>query len=50
MDMYKRPMWIVNVFGGLSLVSGVFAGLAQFIFGRIAKKKAKKEQESASIF
>jgi hypothetical protein len=50
MDMYKRPTWLVNVFGGLSLVSGVFAGLAQFIFGRIAKKKEKKEQESASIF
>ena len=49
MDMHKRPMWLVNVFGGLSLVSGVFAGLAQFILGRIAKKKAKMEQQSASI-
>jgi len=49
MDMYKRPMWLVNVFSGLSLVPGVFAGLAQFILGRIAKKKAKMEQQSASI-
>jgi hypothetical protein len=49
MDRYKRPMWIVNVFGGLSLVPGVFAGLAQFIFGRIAKKKEKMEQQSANI-
>jgi hypothetical protein len=49
MDMYKRPMWLVNVFGGLSLVSGVFAGLAQFILGRITKKNAKMEQQSTSI-
>jgi hypothetical protein len=48
-DMHKRPMWLVNVFGGLSLVPGVFAGLAQFILGRIAKKKAKMEQQSTSI-
>jgi hypothetical protein len=49
MDMHKRPMWLVNVFGGLSLISGVFAALAQFIFGRIAKKKEKMEQQSTSI-
>lgn len=49
MDMHKRPSWSVNIFGGLSLISGVFAGLAQFILKRIAKKKAKKEQQSASI-
>jgi hypothetical protein len=49
MDMYKRPMWLVNVFGGLSLVSGVFAGLAQFILGRITKKNAKMEQQCTSI-
>jgi hypothetical protein len=49
MDMNKRPMWLVNVFGGVSLVSGVFAGLTQFILGRIAKKKAKMEQKSTSI-
>jgi hypothetical protein len=49
-DMHKRPMWLVNIFGGLSLVSGVFAGLAQFILQRIAKKKAKMEQQSTSIF
>lgn len=49
MDMHKRPMWLVNVFGGLSLVSGVFAALTQFIFRRIAKKKAKMEQQSTNI-
>jgi hypothetical protein len=43
-------MWLVNIFGGLSLVSGVFAGLAQFILQRIEKKKAKMEQQSTSIF
>jgi hypothetical protein len=49
MDMHNRPAWTVNVFGGLSLVSGVFAGLAQFILQRIAKKKEKMEQQSTNI-
>ena len=49
MNMHKRPMWSVNVFGGLSLVSGVFAGLTQFILERIAKKKAKRQQQSTGM-
>jgi hypothetical protein len=49
MDMHKRPMWLVSIFGGLGLVSGVFAGLAQFILQRIAKKKEKMEQQSTNI-
>jgi hypothetical protein len=49
-DMHKRPTWLVNVFGGVSLIAGVFAGLAQFILGRIAKKKEKMEQQSTNIF
>ncbi|UJR07024.1 hypothetical protein I4U23_011312 [Adineta vaga] len=49
MDMYKRPMWLVSIFGGLGLVSGVFAGLAQFILKRIAKNKAKTEQQFNGI-
>lgn len=49
MDMHKRPMWSVNIFGGLGLVSGVFAALAQFILKRKGKKKAKMEQQFTSI-
>jgi hypothetical protein len=49
MNMYNRPAWVVNFFGGISLISGVFAGLAQFILGRIAKRKARMDQESTNI-
>ncbi|UJR24244.1 hypothetical protein I4U23_027211 [Adineta vaga] len=50
MDMNKRPMWLVNIFGGLGLVSGVFAGLAQFILEKRAKKKQKLEQQFVRTF
>lgn len=45
MDMHTRPMWLVNVFGGCGLITGVFPPLTQFILGRAMKKK----QESTNI-
>ncbi|UJR30131.1 hypothetical protein I4U23_017672 [Adineta vaga] len=49
MDMYTRPSWLVGLFVGLGCVSGMFAGLAQFILGRQMKKRTKTEQESTNI-
>lgn len=45
MDMNTRPAWLVGLFVGLGCVSGIAAGLIQFILGRQRKNKAKIENE-----
>ncbi|CAF1254301.1 unnamed protein product [Rotaria sp. Silwood1] len=48
-NMDNRPTRLVGILGGISLIAGVFAALAQFILGRRTKKKAKMEEQSTSI-
>ena len=47
MDMYTRPSLLVGIFIGLGCITGIFAGLTQFILGR---KTKKKNQDDAHKF
>ena len=49
MDMHRRPMWVVNVFGGLGLVSGLLAGLAPCILRRFTKRASREHPYTETI-
>ena len=49
MNMDTRPAWLVGLFVGLGCVSGIIAGLIQFILGRKKKNKAKLLQDQVNI-
>ncbi|CAF2750159.1 unnamed protein product [Rotaria sp. Silwood2] len=48
-NMDNRPTRLVGILGGISLIAGVFAAVAQFILGRKTKKKEKMEQKFNNI-
>ncbi|CAF0791144.1 unnamed protein product [Adineta steineri] len=49
MNRFTRPGWLVGIFVGLGCLSGIVAGLIQFILGRKQKKAEKEQQERADI-